>query len=422
MRAAVIRWIKSFYLENGELNQEAFDANGIWWTLGLIGGLIIASILVWLISQLILNRIVHVFAAKTKATWDDHLVDNKVFKGLALLVPMAFMEYFLSIALFHYPNAHIYTDKLVLMLIIIVVIMIINRSINALRDILGEVPAMKDKPLQSYSQVLKIIFSAVMLIIMVSVLSGKSPVYILTGLGAISAILLLIFKDTLLGFVGSIQLTTLDMIRLGDWITMERYGADGEVEEINLTTVKVRNWDMTITTIPTYSFISDSFKNWRGMADSDGRRVTRSLKIQIDSIKFASNDLINKLKKVELIGPFIAERQLEIETYNKEHNYIGDNSINGRQLTNVGLFRHYMEYFLRHNEHINNDMTLIVHQMEPTEYGLPLEVYCFTLTKEWDKYENVISDAFDHFFAIVNEFELLIYERPTGQDMLRSRK
>lgn len=419
MRAAIIDWIKSYYLSKNEFgiekfDQAAFDADMIWWTMGLIAGLLVASTLVWFVSRVILLQIVHTFAAKTKATWDDHLVNNKVFRGLALLTPVAFMSYFLSIAFFFYPQVLRYSDKFVTVLMLFVSMTIINRFFNGLRDIFKEVPALKDKPIQSYSQILKIIFSGVLFIIILSVLTDQSPWYFLGGLGAISAILLLVFKDSILGFVGSIQLSSYDMVRVGDWVTVSKFGADGDVEEINISTVKVRNFDNTITTIPTYSFISDSFKNWRGMQESGGRRVMRSIKIQIDSVQFVTPELTAKLDKIDLISEFMKERQTEIDTYNKENGYEGVNAENGRHQTNLGLFRRYMEYALQKNEHVNQDLTVMVRQLEPTEFGLPLQVYCFTHEKNWQPYEDIVADIFDHCYATINKFDLKMYERPSG--------
>ena len=298
---------------------------------------------------------------------------------------------------------------------------VVNRGFNAIRDILLDIPSFSDKPVHSYTQILKMIVSGVLIVMILSVLTNRSPLFFLTSLGAISAILLLIFRDTILGFVGSIQLSTYDMIRIGDWVTMEKYGADGNVEEVNLTTVKIRNFDKTITTIPTYSFISDSFKNWRGMENSGGRRIKRSIQIHINSVSFASDQLIAKLKGVKILNPFITQRAEEIAAYNVAHGYERE-SMNARQQTNLGLFRRYIEYYLKNNPRLNHDMTLMVRQLEPTEHGLPLEIYCFTKTKEWLEYEEIISDLFDHIFAIMNEFELRAFERPTGYDLSNGGK
>ncbi|MFK7784926.1 MAG: mechanosensitive ion channel family protein [Crocinitomicaceae bacterium] len=420
MRSQIIDWIKGFYDLSTETGKDAYQDDLVWWTLGLFGALVIASFVVWLVSRFILIEVMHVVAGKSKTLWDDHLMNNKVFKGLALLVPLMFMEYFLSIAFFHYQELQSALVTFSKLLIILAIMIIINRVFNSIRDIMLEVESLKDKPIQSYTQILKIIVSGVLIIVMFSVVTGKSPIFFLTSLGAISAILLLVFKDTILGFVGSIQLAANDMIRIGDWVTMEKYGADGDVEEINVTTVKVRNFDRTITTIPTYSFISDSFRNWRGMEESDGRRIKRALKIQISTVRFASDELIDKLSRVKVLNDFVTQRQNEIEDYNKKNGFGDDDVINARNQTNFGLFRKYVQYYLEKKQEINTEMTLIVRQLEATEYGIPLEIYCFSQSKEWGIYEDIVADIFDHLFAVLGVFELTAFERPTGKDVKES--
>lgn len=420
MRSQIIDWIRGFYDFSSKGGAEAYEGDLIWWTLGLFAALIAASFIVWIVSRFILIQVMHAIAGKSKTEWDDHLMHNKVFKGLALLVPLMFMEYFLSIIFFNYPELLSPFVKFSKVLIILAIIVIVNRIFNAIRDIMLDIESLKDKPIQSYTQILKIIFSGILIIVMFSVVTGKSPIFFLTSLGAISAILLLIFRDTILGFVGSIQLAANDMIRIGDWITMEKYGADGDVEEINLATVKVRNFDRTITTIPTYSFISDSFRNWRGMQESNGRRIKRAMKIQVSSVRFASPELIQDLKKIAILEDFIITRQTEIQKYNEEHGFIGEKAINGRKQTNLGLFRKYVHYYLARNEEINKEMTLMVRQLEPTEHGVPLEIYCFSMSKEWEIYEGVVADIFDHLFAVLEMFELAAFERPTGKDLKES--
>lgn len=425
MKRALIDWIKSFYVHStkgGEVFDEvSYNQDIFYWTIGLFAALVVASVLIWFISRLILLEIMHKVAIRSKTEWDDYLMKNKVFKGLAMVVPLIFMEYFLSIVFFHYTDVLNYTHKIAAVMIVLVSIVIVNRFFNGVGDIIMSHKAYHDKPIKSYVQVMKIIFTGILIIAILSILTNKSPLFFLTSLGAVSAILLLVFRDTILGFVGSIQLASNDMIRIGDWVTMEKYGADGDVTEINLTTVKVRNFDNTITTIPTYSFISDSFRNWRGMQESDGRRVKRAIHISMDSVGFASQELIAKLKKVGILSDFIERRQKEIDDYNRTHGLTDEGMLNKRRQTNLGLFRRYIEYYLKNNTHINSEMTLMVRQLTPTEKGVPLEVYCFTHTKEWEQYEIIIADIFDHLFAIVKEFELVVFEEPTGND-LRSLK
>jgi len=420
MRQSIIDWIKSFYSTNTSghvVDLAAYNEDAKYWALAMFAVLIIASFLIWIVARFLMVQILNVVIDRTKTVWDDYLMKYKFFRALAQLVPLMFMEYFLSIVFYKFPSYISFSHKLVMVLIIAVIITTINRFLSAVRDILMENERYRDKPIQSYFQLAKIIFTFIFITFMVSVVTGTSPIYFLTSLGAISAILILVFKDTILGFVGSLQLSANDMIRIGDWVTMDKYGADGEVEEINLATVKVRNFDKTITTIPTYSFISDSFKNWRGMQESDGRRIKRSIKITISSIRFADEELIERLKKIKVLSEFISTREEEIKRYNEENGFTGENAINGRRQTNLGIFRRYIEHYLQHKVEINQDMVLMVRQLESTEAGVPLELYCFTKTKEWEPYELIMSDIFDHVFAMISLFDLEIFEKPSGRDM-----
>jgi miniconductance mechanosensitive channel len=236
-------------------------------------------------------------------------------------------------------------------------------------------------------------------------------------MGALTAIIILVFKDTILGFVGSIQLAANDMIRIGDWVTMEKYGADGDVVEINLATVKIQNFDKTITTIPTYSFISDSFKNWRGMLDSDGRRVMRAIHIKIQSVQFCTPEMLDQLGEIELIRSYVESKEKEINDFNAQHEVNKSVLLNGRNQTNLGIFRYYVEQYLINNQEINKEMTMLVRQLAPTEKGVPIQIYAFTNTQEWAHYEAVMADIFDHLLAAVSYFKLEVFESPAGSDM-----
>lgn len=383
----------------------------------MIACLTVVVFAMWWITKKILIGIIHSYAEKTKTSWDDHLVSEGFFGVLSQFMPLIFMGYFLDIVFYSFPQTETFFDRTVKVAFIIVINIAIFRFLNTARRVIEERPSMKDKPLKSIFQLVKIMISGFLVIVMLSIVSDQSPAFFLTSLGAMTAVLLLIFKDTILGFVGSIQLSVNDMIRVGDWVTMEKYGADGDVMEISLTTVKVQNFDKTITTIPTYSFISDSFKNWRGMSESGGRRIVRAINIKMESVKFLKRNDLEKFKKVEMIAAFIEAKESEIQKHNKEKSIKDPEfAINGRNQTNIGLFRTYMEYYLKHNENINTEMTCLVRLMPGTEKGVPLQVYVFSKIKDWAPYEVIVGDIFDHLIAAVAYFDLEIFESPTGSD------
>lgn len=383
----------------------------------MVIGLSIVVFFMWWITKSSLIGIIHKFAEKSKTNWDDHLVDEGFFGVLSQLMPLFFMGFFLDIVFYAFPTTEVFLDRSVKIAFVIVINIAVLRFLNAARLVIEELPQLKDKPLKSIFQLLKIIVSLFLVIVMLSIATGQSPTYFLAALGTMTAVLLLVFKDTILGFVGSIQLSANDMVRVGDWVTMERYGADGDVLEISLTTVKVQNFDMTITTIPTYSFISDSFKNWRGMQESDGRRIVRAINVKQETIKFLTKADIDKYKKIAMISEFIDGKEKEIEAYNKTNNIPNSEmGINGRNQTNIGLFRKYMEYYLRNNPNINTEMTCMVRLLPGTENGVPLQVYVFSKVKDWAKYEVIVGDVFDHLMAAVPYFDLEIFENPSGSD------
>ncbi|HIP35685.1 MAG TPA: mechanosensitive ion channel [Crocinitomix sp.] len=386
-------------------------------TLILLIIIILLSLALWWMSRVIMITVLHHLAGKSKTKWDDYLVEKRFFAAIAHLVPLLFMDSFIKLVFIDYPKISTFFLKTADIAIIFVILIAIIRFLSTFEKILSEKSSLKDKPIQSYFQLTKILVSGFMIILGLSIASGQSPLYFLTSLGAATAILLLVFKDTILGFVGSIQLAANDMVRIGDWITMEKYGADGDVIEITLATVKVQNFDKTITTIPTYSFISDSFKNWRGMEQSEGRRIKRSISIEMNSIKFCSAHMLNELEKIEYLTNYIQEKEKEIEKYNKENNVKKEFLLNGRHQTNIGLYREYIKQYLKHNPHINQNMTLMVRQLSPTPNGVPIEIYCFSKIKEWTIYENIVADIFDHLFSATTYFDLVIYEQPSGKDL-----
>ncbi len=375
------------------------------------------SFVLWWVTRKILIEVIHRVAYKSKTKWDDYLVKNKVFSAIAHLVPFLFLDFMIQTVFSSFPLIAEFLIRATDIAIIIIVLYVIIRTLNTAKDVLIEKPRLKDKPIESYFQLTKIVFRGLFIILIISVAFKIEPLVILTSMGALTAILILVFKDTILGFVGSIQLAANDMVRIGDWITMEKYGADGDVVEINLATVKVQNFDKTITTIPTYSFISDSFKNWRGMLDSDGRRIVRSIHIKIHSIKFCSPDLLNKIGEIELIRDYIDQKEAEILDYNKENEINKSVLLNGRNQTNIGIFRYYIQQYLEQNPAINDSMTLMVRQLDPSDKGVPIQLYTFTKTHDWVEYELIMADIFDHLLAAVPFFDLEVFEQPAGSDM-----
>ncbi len=371
----------------------------------LIIDFIIKRILIQVFSQ---------FASKSKTNFDDLLVSNKVPRNIAHVIPFLIMIKFMPLVLYDFPDIENFVEKGLEVFAILLSLWIVRSVLNALKDYLKTLHRFKDKPIDSYIQVFMIfawvfgIFSAI------AIISGIEFINFITGLGAASAVIILIFKDTILGFVASIQVSINNMVHIGDWITFEKYGADGDVIEINLATVKVQNWDKTITTIPTYALISDSFKNWRGMINSDGRRIKRSLNIKFSSIKYLSKNEVDKLKKIHLISAYLERRQSDIETYNTSNDVNKELALNGRNLTNLGVFRKYIDTYLNNHSAINKDMMIMVRQLEPTTQGIPLEIYAFSSDKRWENYEYIMADIFDHLIAAVPYFDLEIFELPTG--------
>ncbi len=388
--------------------------------LNLILLLCIVILLVYL-GQYIIRHILHFIFSQlgkiTKITFFDHLAEERFPHYLALIAPYGIIKYSIPVVFSGFRNWISPLSKLTDVFLVLIVIWGIMSLIRAGFDVLKEKPAFRDKPIQSYQQVILIILSIFGIVVVFSILTGKSPVTFFAAMGAASAILLLMFKDVIMGFVASVQVTTNDMVRIGDWITMPKYGADGDVAEITLTTVKVQNFDKTITTIPTYALISDSFQNWRGMQDSGGRRIKRSIVIKQNSIRYIREDELTDFKRIQGIAAYIDNRQKEIDLHNKKIGADKSIPVNGRNLTNAGLFRKYIEWYLINHPGIRKDMSLMVRQMAPTENGLPLEVYVFTNTTQWVEYEYIMADIFDHLIASVRYFDLQIFEREAGNDL-----
>ena len=374
---------------------------------------------IYIIFRIVLVTAMIFIARKTKTKFDDLLVSNKTAKYIAHLIPLLFVYKSVPIILNEFVYWETVFGKLVGVYIVLLVLWIIRTIFNAIRDYLKQDPKFSDKPIDSYIQVIMIVLWIFGTIIIVSEIFDIDTKNLLAILGAISAIIILIFRDTILGFVASVQVSLNDMVRIGDWITFDKFGAYGDVTEINLATVKVRNFDNTTTTIPTYSMISDSFRNWRGMLDSDGRRIKRYVLIKASSIRFMKDQEIENLKKIQLLTSYIQHRQDEIVKYNSNHNVDKTIAINGRNMTNFGLFRKYITQYLHNHPGLNKDMILLCRQLQPTQNGIPLEIYAFSNDKKFENYEYIMSDIFDHIFASIKYFDLEICEMTNTIDVTK---
>ena len=389
-------------------------------TLGLIVGLI--AFILWLISKRVFGLIFSNISKRTKSIFDDYLIKNKIPETISLFPPLFLVIGFLPKSLNTFPLIKQPVMSVLDILVAIFTIFLVRRLLNTIKDFLKTLNNFKDKPIDSYIQVIMIFVWFIGIMVIFSILSGKEIGAFLATLGALSAVILLIFKDSILGFVASIQVTINDTVRIGDWITMKSNNADGDVIEINLSTVKVQNFDNTITSIPTYKLVSDSFINWRGMSESGGRRIKRALLIRVSSIHFVNDQQLQKLSKIERIAPYISQRKKEIEAENYANQTDKSLLLNGRNMTNIGLFRRYAMAYLKSHPKINPDLTLMVRQLAPTPQGVPLEVYVFVKDKVWVNYEGIMSDIFDHFLAAISFFELECFEFSLNPDFSFNQK
>ena len=381
-------------------------------------------VLAWLMNHLakgFMLRFLRFCIKNSKTQWDDKLVQRNLFHRLSHLAPIIVISFFLPQIWVGHPTAVGLIDAFSQIYIMLVVLFVLQALLDAFHDVYRTFEWSKQVPIYSFIQAIKLIVYMVGGVFIVAKLMGKDPSVIFGSLGALTAVLMLVFKDSILGFAAGIHLTTNKMLSLGDWLEMPKYGADGDVIEIGLTTVKVQNFDKTITTIPTYTLISDAFKNWRGMSESPGRRIKRSILIDLNSIRFCDEALLESLASIQAISGYIREKQKEVQAFNQQLVTGGpDHPANGRRLTNIGTFRAYLVAFLRQHPLINQEMTLLVRQLEPTPRGLPLQIYVFSSDKRWVEYEGIVSDLFDHILSVMKEFDLRAYQEPSGLDFRQS--
>ncbi len=382
-----------------------------------VAAILCAATIAYFIAKRILIVIFHRIAKRTSTQWDDILFQKKFFRRLSYLIPAYIVLQLLPLALTEYTKLSRFLMHAVEVYMLVITALIFSALLNAAEAIYHNYEMAKTRPIKGYVQITKMFIYLIITILVISILIGKSPVALLAGMGAISAVLMLIFKDPILGFVGGIQLAANDMLRKGDWITMSKYGADGTVQDISLTTVKVQNFDKTIVTIPPYAFVSDSFQNWRGMEESGVRRIKRSVYIDIQSIKFCTPEMLERFRKFQNVADYVDATEKEIQEYNRQFEIDNTVGLNGRRQTNIGVFRAYLMGYLRNNENIDQDMTMMVRQLQSTDAGIPIEIYAFSRVQDWIPYENIQSDIFDHILAAVPMFDLQIFQNPTGSDL-----
>lgn len=381
--------------------------------------IIIALILLY-VTRKILFGITHQIAIHTKTEWDDILLKNKFFHGVAHFVPASIIYFTVNFAEPFYPGVAGIVQKMGEVYYLLAGIFTINAFLSSISEYYHKTFSFSnERPIAGFIQLLKILIVFIGLLIFIAIVFDKELSKLFTGLGAMAAILLLIFKDSILGFVASMQISMNDMVKIGDWIVMPTRGADGTVIEINLTTVKVENWDHTISNIPTYSLVSESFVNWKGMEQSGGRRIKRSISIDMTSVKFCSQELLEKFRKFVLIAEYVEKKQQEIDEFNAKLQVPPEQHFNGRRQTNLGIFRKYLDAYLRNHPMINTEMTFLVRHLQPSDKGIPIEIYVFSKDKRWANYEAIQADIFDHILAVIPEFELSIFQTPSGRDLTR---
>jgi len=378
--------------------------------------IIVSSLIAYLLAKHFILKGLAIIISRTATQWDDMILRKKVFNRLALLAPAIVIYIFISIPLAGYDGVISVISGIVLIYMIVIGILALDSFLNASLAIYITYEISKEIPIKSFVQVIKLILYFVGGIFIVSILLNKTPVYLFSSLAALTAILMFVFKDAVLGFVAGIQLTANRMVANGDWIEMPKYGADGDIIEIALTTVKVQNWDKTITTISTYALISESFKNWRGMSESGGRRIKRSISIDMNTIQFCTKEMLDRFSKIQYISGYIEKKKIEMQEHNKLEQVDHSSLVNGRRMTNIGTFRAYVKAYLKNHPMINQEMTFLIRHLAPTEHGLPIEIYVFSKDQAWANYESIQANIFDHIMAVVPEFDLRVFQDPSGRD------
>lgn len=411
-RGGMLEFFRDWIISQGlDLSAADMLARGLLFLL-----IIIVSFMSYLLAKHFILKGLTAIIGRTETTWDDMILRKKVFNRLAYIAPAVVIYIFISIPFAGYEELISLVNSMALIYMIVIGIMAIDALLNASLAIYETYEVSNRIPIKGFIQVSKIIIYFTCGIFIISILLNKTPIYLFSSLGALTAVLMFIFKDSILGFVAGIQLSANQMVANGDWIAMPKYGADGTIVEIALTTVKVQNWDKTITTIPTYALITESFKNWRGMSESGGRRIKRSINLDMNTIQFCTQEMLDRFSKIQYISDYIKNKKIEVQENNKLNRVDDSSLVNGRRMTNIGTFRAYIEAYLRNHPRINKDMTFLVRQLAPTEHGLPIEIYVFSKDQEWAVYESIQANIFDHILAVVPEFDLKVFQEPSGRD------
>ncbi|MEL5614398.1 mechanosensitive ion channel family protein [Serratia marcescens] len=407
MQQQITRWLEQFGLEFG----------GVMSLLLVLGLIVLISVAIHLVLHRVVLAALQRRGQQSQRVWQQAITQYKLFQRVALLLQGVIISIQATLWLQSGSQTQAVIVTAAQVWILAFTLLSLFSLLDTLLALLRQSPISNQLPLRGIFQGLKLVAAILIGIMIVSLLMGKSPLLLLSGLGAMTAVLMLVFKDPILGLVAGIQLSANDMLKIGDWLEMPKYGADGAVTDIGLTTVKVRNWDNTVTTIPTYALISDSFKNWRSMSESGGRRIKRSLNIDTGSVHFLSEEEQRRLQRNPLLHSYLNVKTQELSQHNQEIAVDLTSPLNGRRLTNLGTLRAYLEAYLRAHPRIHQNMTLMVRQLAPTPEGLPLEIYAFTNTTVWAEYESIQADIFDHILAVIDEFGLRVHQTPTGNDL-----
>ena len=385
-----------------------------------VGVVLVLAYLANVATRRYVVRYVRGLASRSLTHWDDHIARHRVLVRLAYVAPAVVIYYMAVPVLEDYPELEAVVRQLSLIYMIAVVALAVDGVLNAATEIVRATGKARGLPVTGVAQVAKLLLFGIAAISVISLVLNRSPLLMLSGLGAVSAVLMLVFRDAILGFVAGVQISINDMVQRGDWIEMPSHGVDGDVIDVGLTTVKVQNFDKTIVTVPTYALISESFKNWRGMSESGGRRIKRAINIDMNSVRFCTEEMLARYTRIRYIEEYVERKRAEVENWNTEHGIDREDYANGRRLTNLGTFRAYIVAYLHHHPMVHDDMTFLIRHLDPTEHGLPIEIFVFSRDQNWVRYEAIQADILDHLLAMAPQFDLRVFQIPSGAAVERA--